>query len=172
MVTMFAIQHVYILLFLLQQRRHFLNRSPVMSPSAENMSVVLVALKTKPQSSTRPTNPYSWNARVSLAPSCLTLFVSAALVFKFQTVLQLRLLLHSGPSLPHLVPELFFQHHTHSHTCAPSPIERSPWFLACSWMEGGQRQEAGSPKKSLGNAQKFAWGVYQREGYCLWILMH
>ena len=52
------------------------------------------------------------------------------------------------------------------------PVERSPWFLACSWMEGGQRQEAGSPKKSLGHVQKFAWGVYQREGYCSCILMH
>ena len=112
-----------------------------MSPSAENMSMVLLLWRQSPKSSTRPTNHYSWSACVSAAPSCVTLFVTAALVFQFQTVLQLRLLLHSGSSLPHLLSELAFQHHAYSHTCAPSRWEKP--LVPCMFMDGG-RAEAGS----------------------------
>ena len=133
-----------------------------MSPSAENMSVVFAALKTKPQIFHKAHRCLFVKCTCTPAPSCLILFVSAMLVFKLQTVLQLRLLLRSGSSLPHWLTELFFQHPAHSHTCALPHWEKP--LVPCMFVDRGRagtggRLSKGEPWKY----SKFRQGGYAKE---------
>lgn len=135
-----------------------------MSPPAENMSVVLLLLR---QSPNLPQGPQITIREVHVSPQPhLALHSSLhALVFQF-----FRQSYNSDFSSIQASPLTYYLSWFSSIVLIPIPVlhptERSPWFLACSWMEGGQRQEAGSPKKSLEMFKSSPGGVYQREGYC------
>lgn len=84
-----------------------------------------------------PQTPEPRGAHVAPAPSFLTLFVSATLVFEFQILLELGILLHPGSPLPRLLPEgsgewsigcSFSSIMLIPHTCAPY-LPRSPFRL-------------------------------------------